>query len=229
MRRLAILLAVLFAPLPAHAASVAPHGKVRVHVDTEVFAWSSSRTAFEGIAPLRTNVIGIGVGRPVTLDGALGQSLIGLGVGYGVHRHLIFGARLGLNYSSLSTTTALSSTLLVGTFTPYLEILPLREGPILPFILLRTGVSGGFRKQSTMESRSRNDAVSPLAGIGVGAHGFIGRHFSLDLAITFDYRWNFTANQQVMVGDPPPVERPGWQHSSRGFTLAASLGLSTWF
>lgn len=228
MRRVAISLAVLLAPLPARAASVAPHGKVRVHVDTEVFAWIGSRSTVRipGVDPLRSNVIGVGLGRPVTFDGTLGQSLIGLGVGYGVHRHLIFGARFGMNYSNLSG--AVSSTTFAGTFTPYLEVLPLREGPILPFILLRTGVSGGFGTQSTMDGRSRNDAVAPRAGVGVGAHGFIGRHFSLDLAITFDYRWLFTANQSQAPGDPPP-ERPGWHYSSRGFTIAASLGLSTWF
>jgi hypothetical protein len=228
MRRVAISLALL-APLPAHAARVAPHGKVRVHVDTEVFAFSNSRAIIQGIEPLRTNVIGVGVGRPVTLDGALGLSVIGLGVGYGVHRHLLLGARFGFNYNSVAVTSGPTAKLFVGTLMPYLEILPVREGPLLPFILLRTGVTGGDRIQDDGETFQRNDAVAPLAGVGLGMHGFIGRHFSLDLALTFDYRWHFTASRQLRFDPQIWLEQSGWQYSSRGFTLAATLGLSTWF
>lgn len=229
MRRVAISLAVLCTALPAHAASVAPRGKVRVHVDTEVFAFSNTRAIIRGVEPLRTSVIGFGVGRPVSLDSALGLSALGLGVGYGVHRHLLLGARFGFNYNSLSVSSGPTSRLFVGTFMPYLEILPLREGPLLPFILLRTGVTGGDRVQDDGETLQRNGAVAPLAGAGLGMHGFIGRHFSLDLALTFDYRWQFTASRQLRFEQKIWFEQTGWRYTSRGFTLAATLGLSTWF
>lgn len=236
---IAVIALALAIPSPVLAARVAPRGKVRVHLDTEVFAWNQSRAPFDfGGPPPRTNTFGVGVGRPVTLDGALGTSVIALGVGYGVHRHLILGARVGVNFTRSSSggsgdgytaVTSYSVSRFAATFMPYLEILPLAEGVVLPYIMLRTGFSGGFEYERHTEYREDERAMSPLLGIGVGAHAFVARHFSLDFGVGFDHRWRYsTLFREASDGLTPDVDN-GWHHTANNLTLAATLGLSTWF
>lgn len=232
--RLALALALLgaasLAPSVAQAASVAPRNKLRVHLDTEALAWIHSRPprGFADLGAAPSNTFGLGFGRPVTGDSTLGGPVIALGIGYGVHRHLVFGARFGLNYSN-TPRTGVDSRIesFTGTFTPYLEILPLAQGRVLPFILFRTGISGGLSNFEANQEFQVNRAFAPLVGTGFGAHAFIGRYFSIDFGLTFDYRWRYSLSASGPVGGPPIPAR--WTFSSHGFTLAASLGISTWF
>lgn len=228
-------------PGTAEATSVAPRGKVRVHLDTEALSWTQARPYYEpGVVgdPFnpRTNVIGFGAGRPVTVDGnpVGGASVIALGVGYGIHKHLILGARFGMNLghsfdrnNDPNDENDESRTQFVGTFAPYLEILPIAEGPILPYILVRTGFSGGTLTNNDGPAFSRTGMMAPLLGVGFGAHAFVTKFFSIDFGLTFDYRWLHGITRVQAPGIPTPA--PAWTRTGQSFTLAASLGLSTWF
>ncbi|MBZ5712595.1 hypothetical protein [Nannocystis pusilla] len=228
----------------AEAAKVAPAGKVRVHLDTEVLSWTHGRPYLDpGQAPNpanpRWNVIGFGAGRPVTIDGNPigGASVIALGVGYGIHRHLILGARFGMNLSHSFDRNNNpddgenddSTTSFVGTFTPYIEFLPIAEGPILPFILLRTGFTGATVTANDGPNWFRTGAMAPLVGVGFGAHAFVNQYFSVDFGLTFDYRWVHGIGRAGGPIVPPNTPPPTWGRTAQSFTLAATLGLSTWF
>lgn len=229
---LALLVAASFAPSAAQAARVAPRGKVRVHLDAEAFAWTHSRPPGSLGSALDihpTNSIGLGFGRPVRGDTVpFGGPVIALGIGYGVHRHLVLGARFGLNYSNTpGTADRVRSEAFTGTFTPYLEILPIAQGRVLPFILVRGGITGGLSGIEVDSEFQVSRAFAPLVGTGVGAHAFVARFFSIDFGLTFDYRWLYTLSASGPVDGPPVTAR--WSFGSHGFTLAASLGISTWF
>ncbi|MFY0531385.1 hypothetical protein [Nannocystis pusilla] len=228
----------------AEAARVAPKGKVRVHLDTEVLSWTHGRPYYDpGEAPNpanpRWNVIGFGAGRPVTIDGNPigGASVIALGVGYGIHRHLILGARFGMNLSHSfdrnnnpnDGSNDDSVTAFVGTFTPYLEILPIPEGPVLPFILVRTGFTGATLTTNDGPNWGRSGAMAPLLGVGFGAHAFVTQYFSIDFGMTFDYRWVHGIGGRVGGPGVPPMPAPVWGRTAQSFTLAGTLGISTWF
>lgn len=244
LRRLALTVSLTCAlgavASTAEAASVAPKGKVRVHLDTEVLSWTHGRPYYEPNQPPdpwnpRWNVIGFGAGRPVTIDGNPigGASVIALGVGYGIHKHLILGARFGMNLSHSfdrnndpnNNGNDDSTTSFVGTFTPYLEILPIAYGRILPYILLRTGFTGATLTQNDGPNWTRAGAMAPLVGVGFGAHAFVAQHFSIDFGLSFDYRWVHGISRRNGPDAPVPV----WGRTYQSFTLAATLGLSTWF
>lgn len=236
------------APARADAAArVAPAGKLRVHLDTEAFGWTQSRRYYEPgelrdpFNP-RTNVLGFGLGRPVTGDAVsasgggvtVSYSMIGLGIGYGIHRNLILGARFGFNASRLKDRTDDpmdpnddASTVFVGGFVPYLEILPIAEGTVLPYILLRTGFVGSTLALRDPDDFSRFSTMAPTVGVGGGAHAFLTPYFSLDFGLTFDYRW-VHGRSRVDAGGPIVVQ-PEWVRVNQSFTLAATLGISTWF
>jgi hypothetical protein len=244
LRRLALTVSLACAlgaaASTAQAASVAPKGKVRIHLDTEVLSWTHGRPYYEpNQAPdpwnPRWNVIGFGAGRPVTIDGAPigGASVIALGVGYGIHKHLILGARFGMNLShSWSRNNDPNNngnddaqTHFVGTFTPYLEILPIAFGRVLPYILLRTGFTGATVTDIDGPNWVRRGAMAPLVGVGFGAHAFVSPHFSVDFGMTFDYRWVHGITRVGAPNGPVPV----WGRTAQSFTLAGTVGLSTWF
>jgi hypothetical protein len=244
-RRLAVsvpLVCALWALAPpAEAARVAPAGKLRLHLDTEVLSWTHGRRYYEpGEMPEplnpRWNVIGFGPGRPVTADGHPlgGSSVIALGVGYGIHRHLILGARFGMNMTRhtdrnddpMDGRNDRSDIDFVGTFTPYLEILPIPEGTVLPYILVRTGFTGGTVSFYDGPNLNRVGVMAPLVGVGFGAHAFITQFFSVDFGLTFDYRW---VHSRGRTETPMGVVPVPWSRDSQAFTLAGTLGISTWF
>lgn len=235
----------------AHAmAKVAPAGKLRLHIDTEFLSWTQTRNFYEPGAPKdpsnpRFNVIGFGAGRPITGDGVVGSgflynSLIGVGLGYGIHRNLILGARLGFNFSNSKSkadpdpndpnppVNDARNGVFIGTFEPYLEILPIPEGSVLPYILVRTGFSGGTVTNHNGDAFQRSAVMSPTAGVGGGAHAFLTPFFSLDFGVTFDYRW-FHSRTRIKDPTAPFQVQPVWTRASQGFTLAATIGISTWF
>ena len=241
--RALVLLFTLLGPSDANAAPSTTGGKIRVSVETEVFSWT--RAAGPGGVSLsglqsnatRSHEFGFGPGRPVSIDGrpAGGGSVIALGVGYGIHKNLILGGRLGMNLAHSferadDPTEGVnddSTTRFLGTFTPYLEILPIPEGRILPFILARTGLSGGTTKTRDGDTWTRVGSILPLVGVGVGAHAFITKIVSIDFGATFDYRWIYSRG--TIGGPGNPGQSGGWARIGHSFTLAAVLGLTTWF
>lgn len=248
LRRLALTVALTGAlgsiATTAEAARVAPGGKVRVHLDTEALSYTHARNYYDpGEVPdprnPRTNVIGFGAGRPLNIDGNPigGPSVIALGVGYGIHRHLILGARFGMNLSHTwdrnndpnDGGNDDSVTQFVGTFTPYLEILPIAEGPILPFILFRTGFTGATLTANDGPNWGRTGAMAPLLGVGFGAHAFVTQFFSVDFGLTFDYRWFHGIGRIGGPNVPPNTPAPVWGRTAQSLTVAATIGVSTWF
>ncbi|WP_143141415.1 hypothetical protein [Nannocystis exedens] len=226
----------------AEAASVGPRGKVRVGVETEVFSWTRATPyrlplSMTGSPPSRSHELGFGPGRPVSIDGrpAGGGSLLALGVGYGSHKHLLLGARFGMNLThSFERNDDPSddlnddeTTRFLGTLTPYLEILPISEGRVLPYILVRAGLTGATATSRYGDTWTRIGALLPLAGAGVGAHAFITPAISIDFGATFDYRWVYGVGRSGGPGNPGSSS--GWSRTGQSFTLAAVLGLSAWF
>lgn len=194
----------------------------------------------------RANSIGFGFGRPIYSEasdlggvGTPSNTMIGLGAGYGIHRYLILGARLGFNLTRAGqrtddpATAKDSNVVFVGGFIPYLEILPLPEGKgrFLPYVLVRTGFSGSTLTSSGDKDGERyllrTSTIAPVLGIGGGAHAFLTQYFSIDFGLTFDYRWIHSRARGNFPGEPEIKSE--WQRAGQGFTLALVLGMSTWF
>lgn len=240
---------------PASAAEADPEnrvkGKLRFHVDTDFFGWTHSRnfTDEPGAAIDANNRVGFGFARPLPGDNGLGiglggvvtsGSMFGLGLGYGITPYLILGARMGLSFDHLSspgdrpnkTTYNYFSTL----FTPYLEILPLPRGRVLPFILVRSGFqAAAFGVRNSVSDPflgagglNRTSVIAPTIGVGGGAHFLLTDHFSLDASLMFDYRW-FFAKSRVSPDNGPSVTTDWDKAGLQSFTLGAVLGFSVWF
>jgi hypothetical protein len=239
-----LLAALLVAGIthPAAAAEVEPPGRVhrkwRLHLDTDALGWTRTRAfPYNDEDAFRSDNVGLGFARPLAGDRTLSGSMFGLGLGYGVSQHLIVGARLGLSFDHTSDPNdqpdiVESSTNYFGTvFTPYLEVLPLSEGRILPFLLVRTGFhAAAVTDRARADGYSyldRTSLIAPTIGLGGGAHFLITDYFSLDLSLMFDYRWIFSKSREE---DPSGVALVGsWERELQSFTLGAVLGFSVWF
>lgn len=233
--------------------------KLRLHFDTDLFGWTQGRRWYEPEdrpdpdPNARINIIGFGAIRPLLIDRTssgsfdfgtgtvyTGGSMFALGLGYGVHRHVVVGARLGLAFDRMrprsdavidangSTTFRFFS----GVFTPYIEVLPIPEGRILPYFLFRAGLAGSAVGTRTamepVDTLGRQSAISPTLGVGAGAHFFLIPQFSLDLGLNFDYRWIFSRDYSKNFATGDTVEAD-WTRSIQGFNLGLNLGLSVWF
>ncbi len=242
--------------------------KLRLHIDTDLFGWTQGRPWYEANARpdpdphTKINIIGFGAMRPLLIDrtaggafdfgtGAVytGGSMFALGIGYGVHRHVVVGARLGLAFDRLrlrsDTDDPDSFTAFRyfgGVFTPYIEVLPIPEGRILPYFLFRAGLAGtvvGTHTQGsvvvdpglppvTSDTLGRDSGISPIVGLGAGAHFFLIPQFSLDLGLNFDYRWIFTRTSTRDL-DSGANTKTDWTRNTQAFNLGVNLGLSVWF
>jgi len=250
---LSLLAALLTATAttPASAADADPEnrvkGKLRFHVDTDFFGWTHSRNFTDApVAPIDAeNRVGFGFARPLPGDSGLGTaitsgSMFGLGLGYGISPYLILGARVGMSFDHQSspedgpvkTTYNYFSTL----FTPYLEILPLPRGRVLPFILVRSGFQAaafGVRRSAADPfvdpgGLNRTSVIAPTLGVGGGAHFLLTDFFSLDASLMFDYRWYF-AKSRISPNSGPTVTTDWDKAGRQSFTLGAVLGFSVWF
>lgn len=213
------------------------HRRFRFHVDTEALNWTHRRDFPAPAGEVgRTNTFGLGFARPLEGDKVpTGASIFGLGLGYGITPYLILGARLGLGFEhegspndgDIKNTTNTFQTI----FNPYLEILPLPRGRVLPFILVRTGFAGGAVGNRTSapggDGLNRVSFIAPTLGVGGGIHFLITDYFSLDASLMFDYRWYFSKTRQ-RVNDVTTTT--GWDKAgTQSLTLAAVLGFSVWF
>lgn len=232
--------------------------KLRLHIDTDLLSWTQRRDWYEPDARPspdphdRTNAIGFGVARPLMIDRTggdvlfTGTSQFALGVGYGVHRHVLIGARLGFAFDrvrdrndidDMSNPDSFQVQRFFGaSFTPYIEILPIPEGRILPYILFRGGFAGaaaGIRSRTeagpiVVDTLSRTSVIAPTIGVGAGAHFFVIPQFSLDLGLNFDYRW-ILARQVGKDLENGSTTKTDWERNSQAFQLGLNLGLSVWF
>lgn len=239
--------------------------KLRLHVDTDLFGWTQGRPWYEPDKRpdpdphSRTNIIGFGALRPLMIDrtgtdtafgagvGYTGGSMFALGFGYGVHRHVVIGARLGLAFDRVrnrddDTEDASPDSYLVdryfgAVFTPYIEVLPIPEGRILPYFLFRFGVAGAAQGTRThivagdlvvQDTLARGSAISPVVGVGAGAHFFLIPQFSLDLGLNFDYRWIF-GSSHAKDFDSGVSTDTDWARAAQAFNLGLNAGLSVWF
>ena len=226
-------------------------GKLRFHVDTDFLGWTHSRNfTDEPNAPIDAhNRVGFGFARPLAGEGGStaasvflgGGSMFGLGLGYGITPYLILGARMGLSFDHASTpsdnpnktTYNFFSTI----FTPYLEILPLPHGRVLPFILVRSGFQAAARGTRTRGADplfgdtgglSRNSFLAPTVGIGGGAHFLLTDTFSLDASLMFDYRWYFQKDR-TSPNNGPTVTTDWEKAGTQSASLGAVVGFSVWF
>ncbi len=178
----------------------------------------------------------------VAFDDSLVRPQYGLGFGYGVHKNIVIGAKLAFNFTRVRNRTdaVLDADVLeverhsIGSFTPYVEFLPIATGRILPFI----GVRAGFGWQTDaarqkgdvlgtpVDVGTRTSQLGPLVGLSGGAHFFLTPSFSLDAAALFDTRWNFGRTRQLGEGAADP---PNWAPSNAIMNLGLGLGLSGWF
>ncbi len=235
---------------PASAADGVPDtenrvkGKLRFHVDTDFFGWTHSRNfTDEPNAPINaSNRVGFGFARPLAGDGGiLGGSMFGLGLGYGISDYLILGARMGLSFDHVSSPTdqpfKTTSNYFSTMFTPYLEILPLPRGRVLPFILVRSGFQAaafGVRTKGSdpllgdLSGLDRDSYIAPTIGIGGGAHFLLTDTFSLDASLMFDYRWYFAKNR-TSTSTGPTVTTDWEKANTQSSTLGAVVGFSVWF
>lgn len=237
------LLTVTSASVTASAASPTDtenrvHRRFRFHVDTEGLNWTHRRDfPVPAVGEVgRTNTFGLGFARPLEGDKPpTGASMFGLGLGYGITPYLILGARLGLAFEHTGTpndgVVKTTNNAFQTIFNPYLEILPLPRGRVLPFILVRTGFAAGASGDRVSapggDSLNRVSFMAPTIGVGGGIHFLITDYFSLDASLMFDYRWYF-AKGRSRVND---VTTTGsWEKAgTQSFTLAAVLGFSVWF
>ena len=232
-------------------------GKLRFHVDTDFFGWTHSRNFTDEPGPGEpvptvdaSNRVGFGFARPLAGEvdasgaGAFlggGGSMFGLGLGYGITPYLILGARMGLSFDHVSSPTdapfKTTSNYFSTIFTPYLEILPLPRGRVLPFILVRSGFQAaafGVRTKGSdpllgdLSSLDRTSIIPPTIGVGGGAHFLLTDRFSLDASLMFDYRWYFAKTRES--SSEGPTVTGDWEKAGvQSFTLGAVLGFSVWF
>lgn len=255
---LPLLAALLAATAAAPASAAEPdnenrvQGKLRFHVDTDFFGWTHSRNFTDAPnAPLNAgNQVGFGFARPLAGEAGFGGlnallggggSMFGLGLGYGISRYLILGARLGMSFDHYSSPTSApfksTSNYFSTIFTPYLEILPLPRGRVLPFILVRSGFQAaayGDRTRGSdpilgnVDNLDRTSLIAPTIGVGGGAHFLLTDRFSLDASLMFDYRWYFAKNR-VSTTNGPTVTTDWDKAGRQSFTLGAVVGFSVWF
>jgi opacity protein-like surface antigen len=223
-------------------------GKLRFHIDTDFFGWQQRSAFTDGPNqnPSKSNQIGFGFARPLAGEadiGALlatGNSMFGLGLGYGISRHLILGARLGLSldhrYNPSSGPVTLTQNFFSTNFTPYLEIVLLPKRRVTPFILVRGGFQAGTAAlRATLHdpgvgdltNLDRTSLIAPTIGIGAGAHFLITDRFSLDASLMFDYRWYF-GREHTADANRPKITTD-WHKTYQSFSIGAVLGFSVWF
>jgi len=253
---LSLLPALLIAGTAATAAAAPAdpenrvHRRFRFHIDTDAVGWTRGRDfPADGPDVTKVDTVGVGFARPLQGDKPIagdagffggGTSMFGLGLGYGISPYLILGARVGLAFdrtTSPSDSPFKNSTNFFSTvFTPYLEILPLPRGRILPFILVRSGLSAAAIGDRTRGSEGpievntleRFSFIGPTVGIGGGAHFLITDYFSIDASLMFDYRWYFSKGltKDKIAGTSVSGD---WEKGWQSFTLGAVLGFSVWF
>lgn len=250
------LLAALLTATAATAASAAEpdtenrvKGKLRFHVDTDFFGWThSSNFSNDPNANLNpANQVGFGFARPLAGEGGFagllgaGGSMFGLGLGYGISPYLILGARMGMSFDHVSSPTdqpfKSTENYFATIFTPYLEILPLPRGRVLPFILVRSGfhaaaygqrLTGSDPILGDVHGLDRTSILAPTIGFGGGAHFLITDRFSLDASLMFDYRWYFAKSRESATNNPTITS--DWEKAGRqSFSLGAVVGFSVWF
>lgn len=245
---LSALVLAAAASAPAAAAEAPAPGRLRVHVDAALASWTQERPIYEDVEPPgdhpRVNYLGLGIGRP--REAQLGRPLIGFGVGYRVSPRIVVGSHLGLVYErakatddSVMPTDFQDSTHAMGAvLAPYLEVLLLTEGRVLPFVGARAGFAAttsawrqhGVTASSMLEQSilQRETRLSPLLGLAGGAHFFVAGRISVDLALAFDQRWTYMRRYERRT--VPESETTGeWEGETWAFTLGAIGGLSMWF
>lgn len=238
--------------------------KLRLHIDTDLFGWTQVRPWYEPNQKPdpnpheRTNIIGFGAMRPLMIDrngfDALGGGLLGagssmfsLGFGYGVHRHVVIGARFGLAFDrirdrsdadDMAPDSFSADRFFSVAFMPYIEVLPIPEGRILPYFQFRAGLAGSAYGNRTHvefggvvaeDSLTRISTISPVVGTGFGAHFFLIPQFSIDLGLHFDYRWVFAGGHRKDYMDDANSTENDWQRGAQAFNLGLNTGLSVWF
>lgn len=258
-------LAVLLAAGSAAAAEPTRYtaeGKLRLHLDTDLFGWTQVRPWYEPNEKPdpnphdRTNIIGFGAMRPLMIDrsgfdavgaGLYSNSMFALGIGYGVHRHVVIGARFGLAFDRLRNRSDADDDVPDSysvdryfsiAFMPYIEVLPIPEGRILPYFLFRAGLAGSAYGNRTHyeiggmvvgDSLDRTSTISPVVGTGFGAHFFLIPQFSLDLGLNFDYRWIYAGGHTKDYLDDANSTENDWVRGAQAFNLGINTGLSVWF
>lgn len=162
----------------------------------------------------------------------------GFGFGYGIHKHIIIGARLAFNFTRVRdrTDATLDNDVLAvqrnsaGAFTPYIEFLPLTDRRIQPFVGLKAGFAWATEttrsKSDAGDMGLRNSEIGPTVGLSAGAHFFLTPSFSLDAAALFDTRWAFSRAKQLGDGAMDPA---AWAPSASIMSLGLGLGMSGWF
>ena len=255
---LPLMAALLAATTAAPASAAEPdnenrvQGKLRFHVDTDFFGWTHSRnfTDAPNAGLNAANQVGFGFARPLAGEAGFGGvgaflggggSMFGLGLGYGITRYLILGARVGMSFDHYSAPTDApfknTQNFFSTIFTPYLEILPLPRGRVLPFILVRSGFQAaafGDRTKGSdpilgdVSALDRTSLIAPTIGVGGGAHFLLTDRFSLDASLMFDYRWYFSRGRTS--SSTGPTVTTDWDKAGRqSFTLGAVVGFSVWF
>jgi len=124
---------------------------------------------------------------------------------------------------------------------PYVEIMMVRQGPVRPFVMVRSGIGG-----STITTDSSSPLQSsvggtlsllyPTLGAGLGAHAFVTPEISIDSSVTVDHRWEY-ARQSGPAPDPAAVAMGDesvagrGRHDAFGRRLSTSLvfSVSRWF
>ena len=212
------------APVVVSSAYDGIKGKLRLHFDVDFL-----------VQPGLYNFDDVGVA-------SLVRPQYGLGFGYGVHKNIIIGAKLAFNFTRVRNRTdaVLDADVLeverhsIGSFTPYVEFLPIATGRILPFIGVRAGL--GWQTDAARQKGdvlgtpgdvgTRTSQLGPLVGLSGGAHFFLTPSFSLDASALFDTRWNFRRTRQLGEGAAGPTD---WAPSNSIMNLGLGLGLSGWF
>ncbi|MEZ4381767.1 MAG: hypothetical protein R3A79_10475 [Nannocystaceae bacterium] len=243
---LGLSLALLTPALARADEAAAPlSGRLRLHVDTSLLGFDRRGDSDpEAADDPRTNTLTFGFGRP--RDAGLVQPLVGFGVGY-AWRRVVLGANLGLvgdrqrEAEDASATDDFRTTVgtLGGALIPYLNVLLLPERRrLLPWVGARFGFTGaavtareqGITPISGIEVRNlwRDAYITPLVGVGVGAHVMLAPRVSFDFAATFDYSWGFYRRRTELSLSPAESDVGEWEPDRKGWGLALLAGLSMW-
>jgi hypothetical protein len=199
---------------PPHEGDVG--NRLRLHADLEALHWIGSITypGAGGTTQIRHEQVGAFGYKRFALGG---------GLGWGITDWLVVGGRFDLSVFPDRAGPGSRAMSRGGSFSPYAELLFLRQRHVRPFLLARVGVGwmSTFGYADGSYSSRPTHAFVPSIGVGLGTHAFINEDLSFDVALTLDHRWNM---------------RPRGSSFEEGFAVKDSkliaglvVGFSRWF
>lgn len=211
MQRIGLLMVMGTAWLAASGAQAqVREGDVRLYLDAALVSWAKEVTETDGAGPLD------GESESTTLStGLLGAG--GAGVGYAISPYLVPELYVSLQNVKADFGDG-DGELTVRQW----ELRPCLEVPLLPDARFVPYLMGGLTLGRTVTKGDGDPDLTRFGvgpALGVGAHGFLTQHASLDLGLTF--RGTFFVKNEL-------EDQLGVEFNVKQYALLFTVGASFW-